>query len=151
MDGVEMEKDGPAAGEPTPSDAAPAPAPASASAQPSVSANDGRTTQWHVTPLGGMRQTGRWRPRGRIVVVTLVGGLDLDMREAAFSTPEVTVTKVSLAGGVRLKLPPGVRVEISGFNLLGGRRVDLSDEGGPDAVVVRLRAFGILGGVHVSG
>jgi hypothetical protein len=44
-----------------------------------------------------------------------------------------------------------VRVEVSGFSLLGGRRVDLSEEGGPDAVVVRLRAFGIVGGVRVTG
>jgi hypothetical protein len=83
--------------------------------------------------------------------VTLAGGVDLDMREAEFATPEVTVTKVSLLGGVRLQIPLGVRVEVSGFTLLGGRRVDLSDEGRLGAVVVRLRAFGLAGGVHVSG
>jgi hypothetical protein len=151
MDGMEKgsEKElsapGPAAGEPAPSGVAPVPAPAAATA------TEGRTTQWHVTPIGGMKRSGRWRPRGRIVVVTVIGGLDLDMRDAQLSTPEVTVTKVSLIGGVRLKLPPGIRVEVSGFNLLGGRRIELSDEGGPDAAVVRLRSFGISGGVHVTG
>lgn len=144
MDGLEKDTTAvPAAGEATPGGAVPA--------QPAATATEGRTTQWHVTPLGGMKQTGRWRPRGRIVMVTLIGGVDLDMREAEFSTPEVTVTKVSLIGGVQLTLPPGVRAEVSGFSLLGGRRVELSDEGGPDATVVRLRAFGLVGGVRVTG
>jgi hypothetical protein len=30
---------------------------------------------------------------------------------------------VSLVGGTRLRVPPGVRVEVSGFSLVGGVRI----------------------------
>jgi hypothetical protein len=160
-----LDKDGSAMGDETPTGGASPTGDASAAeddtapdgttpgdgAQRPVDTTSDRTIQWQVTPLGGMKRTGRWRPRGRIVLVTLIGGMDLDMREAELSTPEVTVTKVSLIGGVRLRVPPGVRVEVSGFTLLGGRRIELPDEGGPDAPTVRLRAFGLSGGVHVTG
>jgi hypothetical protein len=59
-------------------------------------------TQWHVTPLGGLRRTGAWRVAPRTVAVTLIGGTDLDLGEAQFAAPAVTLTKVSLIGGVRV-------------------------------------------------
>jgi hypothetical protein len=58
---------------------------------------------------------------------------------------------VSLVGGVRLRVPAGVRIEVSGFSLLGGRTIDLPDEGGREGPTVRLRSWGLIGGTKVSG
>jgi len=56
---------------------------------------------------------------------------------------------VSLLGGVLVAVPPGIRVEVSGFSLIGGTRVDAGPEPGPGAPAVRIRAFSLLGGTRI--
>lgn len=105
-------------------------------------------TRWRVSPIGGMSRRGPWRLPRRTVSVTLVGGVDLDLREAELSAAEVELTTVSLVGGVSLRVPPGVRVEIDGFSLLGGQRVELPRPA-PGAPVLHLRCFSLIGGVSI--
>jgi hypothetical protein len=59
------------------------------------------------------------------------------------------ITKVSLVGGASVVVPPDVRVEVSGFSLVGGRDVERVREVPADAPVLRIRAFGLTGGVRV--
>ncbi|MGH3282468.1 MAG: DUF1707 SHOCT-like domain-containing protein, partial [Trebonia sp.] len=63
--------------------------------------------------------------------------------------PEVMITKVSIIGGVSVRVPPGMRVEVSNFSVLGGRDVNLSGPVAPNAPVLRIRSFSIIGGVKV--
>lgn len=120
-------------------------------AEPAARRSGGRgRTDWHVTPLGGLRRGGRWRMRDHLVSVTLIGGVDLDLREAQLDAPEVTLTSVSVIGGVSLTVPPGVSVVTEGFSLLGGRRIDVDEVGGDDAPTLRVRAFSLLGGLRVA-
>jgi hypothetical protein len=114
--------------------------------QPHAAAPAGN--QWHVTPIGGMRRGGAWRVPPSTIAVTLIGGADLDLRGAELDAPVVSITKVSLIGGVDVKVPPGVRVEVSGFSLLGGRRID-DAPAPPGAPTLRIRAFSAIGGVRV--
>lgn len=121
------------------------------SAGPDVRPSAGRgRTDWHVTPLGGLRRSGRWRMRDHLVSVTLIGGVDLDLREAHLDAREVTLTSVSVIGGVSLTVPPGVSVVTEGFSLLGGRRIDVDEVAGDDAPTLRVRAFSLLGGLRVA-
>lgn len=120
--------------------------------RPAPEAPDGRSggdSQVSVLPIGGMRRRGRWHVRRNTVLVTLLGGMDLDLREADITADEVTLTKVSLVGGLDVTVPPGVRVEIGGFVLLGGRTIDVGDPAAPGAPTIRIRAFGLVGGVRV--
>ena len=103
---------------------------------------------WHISPIGGLRVSGPWRMERNVIVVTLIGGADLDLSQAQLAAPEVTLTKVSLLGGVVVGVPPGIRVDVSGFSLLGGTRVDAGPEPGPGAPTVRIRAFSLLGGTR---
>src|SRR6516165_11552189 len=83
---------------------------------------------WHISPVGGLRVSGPWRMDRHVIVVSIVGGTRLDLSQAQLAAPEVTLTKVSLVGGTRITVPPGIRVVTSGFSLVGGTRV----EGGPE-------------------
>ena len=47
-------------------------------------------------------------------------------------------------------LPAGIRVEVSGFSLVGGTRVERGPEPGPGAPTVHVRAFSLVGGVRVQ-
>jgi predicted membrane protein len=73
----------------------------------------------------------------------------LDLREAEFAAPEITLTKVSLVGGARLIVPPGVRVEVTNFSLIGGRHIDADERLSSNAPTLHVRAFGVIGGVRV--
>jgi len=84
-----------------------------------------------------------------VIVVSIVGGTRLDLSQAQLAAPEVTLTKVSLVGGVRIWVPAGIRVEVSGFNLIGGTRFYGGPEPGPGAPTVHVRAFGLVGGVRI--
>jgi Domain of unknown function (DUF1707)/Cell wall-active antibiotics response 4TMS YvqF len=123
-----------------------------ADAAPAGTAVAGRTAApatWHVSPVGGLRVYGPWRMDRHVIVASLVGGTSLDLSEAQLAAPEVTLTKVSLAGGTRITVPPGIRVEASGFSLVGGTRVEGGPEPGPGAPTVHIRAFSLVGGIRI--
>jgi len=104
---------------------------------------------WHVSPVGGLRVYGPWRMARHVIVASIVGGTRLDLSEAQLAAPEVTLTTVSLVGGTRIVVPPGIRVEASGFSLVGGTRVEGGPEPGPGAPTVYIRAFSLVGGVRI--
>jgi hypothetical protein len=104
---------------------------------------------WHVSPIGGLKIRGPWRMDRHVIVVSLVGGAQLDLSQAQLAAPEVTLTKVSLVGGTKVTVPPGIRVEASGFSLIGGTRIDAGPEPGPGAPTVRIRAFALVGGIRI--
>jgi hypothetical protein len=102
-----------------------------------------------IKPMGGLRHDGSGPLDPSTTLVTAIGGMDLDLRAAALPPGGATVTKVSLVGGVSVVVAPGVRVAVSGFTLIGGRDVERDASTPPDAPVVRVRAFGLVGGVKV--
>ncbi|MEN3540418.1 hypothetical protein AAH991_35270 [Microbispora sp. ZYX-F-249] len=105
-------------------------------------------TDWHVALLGGLKRRGPGRAPADTVVLTPLGGADLDLSDAEIA-PVTSVTKISIAGGVRLRVPAECTVEVEGFTLFGGRRVDpgTPDSSGP---VIRVRNYGVFGGVRVT-
>ena len=109
----------------------------------------GSDTRWHISPIGGIRHRGQWRVPRHTVAIGLLGGVDVDLGEAELAAPEVMITKVSVIGGVDVRVPPGIRVEVSNFAILGGRNVDLGGPFAANAPVLRIRSFSIIGGVHV--
>jgi hypothetical protein len=100
--------------------------------------------------LGGGDRKGRWRVPERMTVVNVMGGADLDLREAVLDGPEVEITVWSLMGGSTITVPEGVHVELDGFALLGGNDLRISGpEPPPGAPVVRVRAWSLMGGTDV--
>ena len=120
-----------------------------AAAGTAVTGGTSAPASWHVSPVGGLRVYGPWRMDRHVIVVSIVGGTRLDLSEAQLAAPEVTLTKVSLVGGTRVTVPPGIRVEASGFSLVGGTRVEGGPEPGPGAPTIHIRAFSLVGGVRI--
>jgi hypothetical protein len=109
----------------------------------------GTGTHWHISPIGGIRQRGYWRVPERTIAISVIGGVDVDLGDAELAAREVEITKISIIGGVTARVPPGTRVEVSSFAILGGRDIALEAPLSRDAPVLRIRSFGILGGVRV--
>lgn len=108
--------------------------------------------QTEVAIFSGRARAGGWVPARRILGLAIMGGIDLDFREAQLPPGETRVTVMACMGGVDVVVPPGVRVETDGFALLGGfdDDVDPLEPVGPDAPVIRISGFAIMGGVDVT-
>jgi hypothetical protein len=102
-----------------------------------------------IVPLGGLRLSGPLRLARRLVHVALIGGMDLDLTQAEFGAAQLDIVKVSLVGGVSLVVPADLRVEVGGFVLVGGRDIERRPESAAAGRIVRVRAFGLIGGVRV--
>lgn len=122
---------------------------AAGAARVAVSGAASAAPSWHVTPVGGLRVYGPWRMDRNVVSVSVVGGARVDLGQAELAAPEVTLTRVSLVGGLRVWVPDGIRVEVSGFRLVGGTRLQPGPPPPPGAPTVHIRAFSLVGGVRV--
>jgi hypothetical protein len=123
-----------------------------ANAEPAVGAVSVGThsgPSWHVTPVGGLNVFGPWRMGRHVIVLSLVGGARLDLSQAELAAPDVTLTKVSLVGGVRARIPRGIRVDASGMSLIGGTQVEGAPDPGPGAPTIHIRAFSVVGGIRI--
>ncbi|GLW64180.1 hypothetical protein Arub01_24240 [Actinomadura rubrobrunea] len=80
----------------------------------------------------------------------VLGDVSLDLRGAQVPTSEVRVCATAVLGDVRIIVPDGVRVDLTGYAILGDRRVAVRQVA-PDlqVPVVRVRAQAVLGDINV--
>jgi Domain of unknown function (DUF1707) len=122
--------------------AAPGPAPATAGRGP------GRLA---IALKGSVRRGGRWRVPERYTTVVYKGGGWLDLRAAELSGPVTTFLAVAYKSQVTILVPPGVRVEMTGFGVTQG--ADEEDPGyrlPTDAPVVHVRGVAYKGAVEIT-
>jgi hypothetical protein len=116
----------------------------------SVPARRRKPTRWIVSVMGGTDRRGRLRLGMGMNVVTLMGGANIDLRQAELEAPEVTITVASLMGGANIVVPEGVEVELSGFSFMGGKAYRPGKQPlPPGAPLIHVRAFTFMGGVSV--
>jgi class 3 adenylate cyclase len=109
-----------------------------------------QSTRWTVAVLSGSRRKGRWRLRHQTNAVALMGGCELDLRQAEVEGPEVVINAWAIMGGVDVIVPEGIAVELTGFGIMGGKDAKIKNVPVlPGSPVVRVRAFALMGGVTV--
>jgi hypothetical protein len=128
------------------SSAVAAPAPAGGLAGPA-----GHTDRL-VAILSGATRKGAWRASSVIDAFTLMGGVELDFREAMLPGREITVRAVCIMGGVLITVPPEMHVVSSVVAIMGGTEIadDTAESLRPDAPVLRVSGACIMGGVEVK-
>lgn len=103
-----------------------------------------------VAVFGGADRAGRWLVEPRTTVSILCGGVDLDLREAVLAEREVVMQCAVIAGGLDIRVPPGVRVVNEVNAILGGVDVKEADQvTDVRAPTVRLTGTCLLGGIAV--
>lgn len=103
-----------------------------------------------VSVMGGAERRGSWRPAARNIVVGLMGGTELDFREAVLQPGVTEVFIACCMAGVEIIVPPDLPVESNGFAFMGGF-VHLADSppASPDRPVLRINGFALMGGVEI--
>ena len=109
-----------------------------------------KAVRWMVAVLGGSHRRGRYRLAGAVNVIAVMGGDDVDLRDAELDGGHVTLTVVSIMGGADIYLPDTVEVEVSGWSLMGGdREVGVRQPPRRGAPVVHIRSYNVMGGSNI--
>lgn len=104
-----------------------------------------------VAIMGGSSRKGRWHPARKNFAFAVMGGTELDFREASLPPGVTEVQVFAVMGGAEIVVPPGVNVESHGIGILGGFD-HAADEGDYDidAPTLRIAGLAVMGGVGIS-
>lgn len=102
-----------------------------------------------IAIMGGARRRGRWVIPRRYTCFALMGGIELDLREAQFSERDVTIQAFSLMGGVSVIAPEDIEIDVTGLGIMGGFDHEASGPGTPGAPRLKVIGFSLMGGVDV--
>lgn len=121
-------------------------------ARPQPPVLDARERESALAIMGGVDRKGVWTVPRQFSVFVLMGSADLDLRQAQFSAPEVTITLNAIMGGGQVTVNRNTHVVMHGTGIMGGfqgPRADPTlqlDAGSP---VVHVRGIALMGGVAV--
>jgi hypothetical protein len=106
--------------------------------------------RWLVALLGGSTVRGRFRAADTINSISVMGGDEVDLREAEIEGSELVINAFALMGGSDFYLPDTVDVSVEGFSLMGGTEERGSTRAPrPGAPLVRIRCFALMGGATI--
>jgi hypothetical protein len=129
--------------------ASPAPPPAGVIDRIGGAASSGSA----IAVMGGATRKGAWVVPPSFTAVAIMGGVELDLRQARFEVPSVTINAVAFWGGIEIRAPADVRVVVDGVGIMGGfegPRDDAGDRSSHGGVTVRVTGVAIMGGVEVK-
>lgn len=87
---------------------------------------------------------------GPLEAVSVMGDVVLDLRGAQVTTGEVSISATAVMGDVKIIVPDGVSVELTGHNFLGVRKVNVRDpHPGARVPVVRVTATAVMGDIKI--
>ncbi len=104
-----------------------------------------------IAVCGASNRLGGWRPGHHHFSFSVMGGSEIDFREALLPPGETKVTILNLMGGTTVIVPPGLDVKSHGFALMGGfDGVDQQGDLAPDAPRLTIRGFALMGGISIE-
>ncbi len=95
--------------------------------------------------FGPARRDGRWVVPENLTVTAMFGEVEVDFTQAILQTSRVQVYATVFGGRLRLIVPDGVSVIVSGHMVLGRKRGSTPRPAGPGTPVIEVRAL-VLGG-----
>ena len=100
--------------------------------------------------LGGSERKGSWAVPRYLKVVAILGGVELDLRQAILAPGTTEIEVFAIMGGVEIIVPPGVRVESMGMAVMGGFEVSAGDATATDQPLIRLSGLALMAGVEAK-
>ena len=104
-----------------------------------------------VAVLSGHNRRGSVHLAQTTPALAVMGGIELDLREATISGPVTVIRGFAVMAGIHIRVPPGIRIETQCLPILGGCDVKL--RGRParqDAPVIRLELALVMAGVDIK-
>jgi hypothetical protein len=110
----------------------------------------GEPTSSHaIAVLGGFERSGDWVVPKKFSAVAVLGGGEIDLRQARFAEPSVTIDAVAILGGIEIIVPEDATVHVTGIGILGGFEHGASGEGKQGGPQIYITGVALMGGVEV--
>jgi len=107
-----------------------------------------------VAILGGSKLgQSPWHPGRKVWSIAILGGSEVDFRQAELEQDVTQVVAVSIFGGNKVIVPTDIPITLSGLSVFGGREVKRSQakEAPPaSAKALHINAISIFGGCTVT-
>lgn len=101
-----------------------------------------------VAVFSAAMRKGRWRAGRRMHAYAVFGSVEIDLSEAIFEYQQVVIKAISVFGSVEVRVPENVSLRGTGGGVLGSFEVDTLDSGEPDAPVVYVDGWAVLGSIE---
>ena len=121
-----------------------------------VTGDTGPSTSLAV--MGACERAGSWTLPASHTAVALIGGVEIDLREAALQSHETTIRAFAVMGGIDILVPDDIHVEVEGLGLMGGFAEEAGEwapdprpvrQAPPGAPRLRVVGLALMGGVGV--
>ena len=106
-----------------------------------------------IAIMGGTSRKGLWEVGSSHTAFALMGGVDIDLRQARFTTRETVIRAYAIWSGIDIYVNAHTRVIVDGVAIMGGfdqGRDRVQPELGPDSPLVRVTGFALMAGVTVQ-
>jgi Domain of unknown function (DUF1707)/Cell wall-active antibiotics response 4TMS YvqF len=109
-----------------------------------------KPVRWMVAIMSGSRHHGRFRTVGTVNSVAIMGGDEIDLREAEIEGGHLTLNMFALMGGTTVYVPDSIDVEVGGFSCMGGN-TEIGSQRLPraGAPVIQIRTYNLMGGATI--
>lgn len=99
-----------------------------------------------VAVFGASTRKGRWRVGSHLKAVAVFGGVEIDLTDAVFESPEVVIEVTAVFGGVEIRVPENVSLHGGGVGVFGAFDIREQTVADPYAPVVRVKGAAVFGG-----
>ena len=102
--------------------------------------------------MGGTSRKGLWEVGPTHMAFALMGGVDIDLRQARFTSGETVINAYAIWGGIDIYVNAQTQVIVDGVGIMGAfdqSRDKVEPELGPDSPVVRVTGFALMAGITV--
>ena len=102
-----------------------------------------------IAVMSGFSRKGDWVVPANFTAVVVMGGGELDLREAHFSAPEVNIHATAIMGAIAIIVPDDAEVQVTGVGLLGVFEHGPTGAGRPGGPKIHIGGVAFWGAVDV--
>jgi len=126
-----------------------APVPAQSSAVQESRIGGVASSEGAFAILGGFSRKGDWVVPKDFTAFAFMAGGEIDLREARFAEPVVTIHVVAIMAGIEITVPEDVTVRVTGIGIMGGFDHGASATGAAGGPTIIINGVALLSGVEV--
>jgi hypothetical protein len=108
------------------------------------------TSRFALAIMGGFRRSGYWVAPRDFTALALMGGGEIDLREAQFAEGQVTIRALALMGGITIVVPAGADVRVHAIGIMGGVEEPGTTPVRPGAPKIVVVGLALMGGIEVK-
>jgi len=121
-------------------------------APPSTRIGGRGTSSSAIAVMSGAVRKGVWTVPPTFNAVAVMGGVEIDLSDARFEDAETTIQAFTLMGGIEIRVPRDIVVQVNGSGFMGAfdSKVDEDMQARPGVPVVKITGLAVMGGVDVK-